>query len=855
MRSGLLLSLFIRPIAGFHVYYDGGHSFGSWHEPGTAELCGLRCPIGYGCAIQGYNISTCTRCAPLSVSAEGSTWCKSCKYADASSWGYWSSYIKQFLEPSEDQGHCEVMDKADFWHKRLRNGALTFLTCLPLALLLLAYRLCVAEHRLHRLVRKKQWADAEEMLKSESDAARKVLYCVSQSTEKLVNRWGRDGRTPLQLALELGATENFDLVAGANAIGKSTDAAVLPSRHPSQQIHGVDDKAEETDWRTLVNAMLDPSEDVDDESESTDDERDEAPLRCSFFCTAKKVKVACTVWLACLFSNGFMWWSLHEGSTLGALLDQGNFEGISKSVPPETLQECDRWCTVFSCIYAANVLLVTVALGSAASFYVDWVATLLRLVKKTANVSAAVALLGYVFTNEIIKLVTIIEGSFIDYGGMAACGGGWVFGTVFMLSFGPWFVERSIMRNADPYAIVLESLVSQKKHPASTLWPLVRRCMVSTGATVWQIVIPKHVDSIGVKSAVEVIVELTENARTIQDTALVLSTLIEAHIAGIVNTAACTKCIAEVTSRAPEARLYRGNAKSTPAEMAMLSSKSTEIKRAALLLLFDRFAIVSIDEHIYESATCRVYRAEDLQPGGKTLGKVVALKLFAAPGPYAKEVKMRDSLNFHSDAEIADFVVADIERYDHRDASEDCKRVRPEWKQEIITALFENFGSGAIVMPLADYDLNNRLSLTRIAGIDANACVSILRPIATALAKLHERNVVHADVKPRNVVLVDNTWKLIDLDAATKSGNIIDTSAPGFKWTSGFASPEIARCRTALRSTSDDGRLSWALAADPKMDVFSFGILAFELLTGQTLFSQDTCNNSMTDSECVLANV
>ena len=130
------------------------------------------------------------------------------------------------------------------------------------------------------------------------------------------------------------------------------------------------------------------------------------------------------------------------------------------------------------------------------------------------------------------------------------------------------------------------------------------------------------------------------------------------------------------------------------------------------------------------------------------------------------------------------------------------------------------------------------------------------------MAKLHENNIVHADVKPRNVVFVDETWKLIDLDAAraVDVDDIIDTSAAGFKWTSGFASPELARCVTSgtqrrpslLPPSLRVENLPWALAADPKMDVFSLGILIFELVTGHPLFLQDTCNNSMIDPRCVV---
>ena len=62
-------------------------------------------------------------------------------------------------------------------------------------------------------------------------------------------------------------------------------------------------------------------------------------------------------------------------------------------------------------------------------------------------------------------------------------------------------------------------------------------------------------------------------------------------------------------------------------------------------------------------------------------------------------------------------------------------------------------------------------------------------------------------------------WKLIDLDGARKTGESRATC-----FTVPYAAPEV------LREWQDEGELP---AAHTSSDIWSFGILAFEVLTGE----------------------
>lgn len=100
--------------------------------------------------------------------------------------------------------------------------------------------------------------------------------------------------------------------------------------------------------------------------------------------------------------------------------------------------------------------------------------------------------------------------------------------------------------------------------------------------------------------------------------------------------------------------------------------------------------------------------------------------------------------------------------------------------------------------------------------------LELLHRVASALAAAHERGVVHRDVKPENV-LVDRSGRpvLADFGLARDFGAEAATSfTRGFVGTPRYASPEQAR-----------GEELTAAA-----DVFSFGLVAFEALTGRPAF-------------------
>ena len=113
--------------------------------------------------------------------------------------------------------------------------------------------------------------------------------------------------------------------------------------------------------------------------------------------------------------------------------------------------------------------------------------------------------------------------------------------------------------------------------------------------------------------------------------------------------------------------------------------------------------------------------------------------------------------------------------------------------------------------------------------LDPAEAVSIMEPVLSALAAAHRAGLVHRDIKPENILLSDEgivkvadfgLARAVEADAAsTRTGLMMGTVA--------YCSPEqISKGR-----------------ADQRSDVYSAGIVFFELLTGAPPFSGDSAMN------------
>ena len=109
--------------------------------------------------------------------------------------------------------------------------------------------------------------------------------------------------------------------------------------------------------------------------------------------------------------------------------------------------------------------------------------------------------------------------------------------------------------------------------------------------------------------------------------------------------------------------------------------------------------------------------------------------------------------------------------------------------------------------------------LKRGGAMDESRAVKIVTQVAEALEHAHEEGLVHRDVKPDNIMIVEGgTAKLCDLglakDVSIESGSTAEGAALG---TPNYISPEQARGETLV---------------DIRSDIYSLGATFYHLLTG-----------------------
>src|ERR1700736_2224606 len=206
-----------------------------------------------------------------------------------------------------------------------------------------------------------------------------------------------------------------------------------------------------------------------------------------------------------------------------------------------------------------------------------------------------------------------------------------------------------------------------------------------------------------------------------------------------------------------------------------------------------------------------VYRAHDLKLGRAVALKVLSPALSGDPdymARFTREAQVLASLNHPNIAAIH--------------------------------GLEESHGVRALVMELVE----GRTLAERISAgpLPMDEALGIARQIAEALEAAHEKGIIHRDLKPANVKITPaGVVKILDFGLAKTTEPAVVTSANSptltmrateaglIMGTAAYMSPEQAR----------------GMPIDKRTDIWSYGVVLFEMLTGREMFRGETVSDTL----------
>lgn len=125
--------------------------------------------------------------------------------------------------------------------------------------------------------------------------------------------------------------------------------------------------------------------------------------------------------------------------------------------------------------------------------------------------------------------------------------------------------------------------------------------------------------------------------------------------------------------------------------------------------------------------------------------------------------------------------------------------------------------------PAGDQTLRSRLD--RGGALSARRAIQIVRQVAAALEHAHRQGVVHADVKPENVVLDDEGGaRLVDFSLSFVSARTGAVTRETIARRAAYLAPEQVRGQAVSSAT----------------DVYALGVLLYEMLVGRPPFIGDS---------------
>ena len=131
---------------------------------------------------------------------------------------------------------------------------------------------------------------------------------------------------------------------------------------------------------------------------------------------------------------------------------------------------------------------------------------------------------------------------------------------------------------------------------------------------------------------------------------------------------------------------------------------------------------------------------------------------------------------------------------------------------------------GEIFIAMAYYEGKNLEEVMAAGDLDRDGALDIISQLASGLAQAHDQGIVHQDINPRNIIILeDGQVKLVDFGVAKLSGKSHIISMDSTMGTMAYMAPEQIQAQRVDSST----------------DVWAMGALLYEMLSGLKAFPGD----------------